>query len=49
MGPCDARHIGKVTPITGDPVTNVTLGLVTGVTAQLCRSEQYSRSTYEFE
>jgi hypothetical protein len=38
-----------VTPITGDPVTNVTLGLVTGVTAHMCRRVQYSRSTYEFE
>jgi hypothetical protein len=39
----------RVTPITGNAVTNVTLDLVTGVTAHMCRSEQYSPSTYAFE
>jgi hypothetical protein len=41
--------MGRVTPVTGDDVTNVTLVLVTGVTARRRRSEQYSSSTYEFE
>jgi len=38
-----------VTPVTGVAVTNVTTGLVTGVTADLVPNEQYSPSTYEFE